>query len=194
MSDEANVGAESVESQESQDSGEVDFESRLKAMETELAERKKSEAGLHRAISETKKENEQLQREVEEKAKAAMDDTQRLVYEKEAAEKKAAESDARYEEMQRTSMISDGVAQNKLDPSVTKLMRVPTTLEERDDWFATYKALQEPYVATTVNERLAGAPTPKVNGTKATVDYQGKSGADMSEEEFVAYSVDVLQE
>ena len=192
MSDEANVSVEPIEGQESQESGDIDFETRLQAMETELAERKKTEAGLHRAISESQNEKELLRQEVEDQKKAAMTDSQRRDYELEQKDEKIAQLETHQKEVERKAIITNGLATHKLDPSVMGLMREPQTEQEMESWAAMFEAIINPAINTGVNERLAGTPQPKSGNQEVSVNYQGKRGEDMSKEEFYAYLADTI--
>jgi len=132
--------------------------------------------------------------EAEDLKKQAMSEKERVLYEKEAAEQKAADLQSRFDTMERKALITEGLASNNIDPSAMGLMREPKDGDELTGWVANFNARVESEVQKRVNERLAGTPQPKSGNQEVSVNYQGKKGEDMSKEEFYAYLADTLQE
>ena len=132
--------------------------------------------------------------EAEELKKQAMSEKERIAYEKEAAENRAAEFQTRFDAMERKALITEGLASNNIDPLAMGLMREPTDEAGVNSWVANFNARVESEVTKRVNERLAGTPPPKSGEQTKSVNYEGKKGEDMTPEEFNAYLVDTIQE
>lgn len=132
--------------------------------------------------------------EAEELKKQAMSEKERIAYEKEAAENRAAELQTRFDAMERKALITEGLASNNIDPLAMGLMREPTDEAGVNSWVANFNARVESEVTKRVNERLAGTPPPKSGEQTKSVNYEGKKGEDMTPEEFNAYLVDTIQE
>ena len=152
------------------------------------------QSATDRVRTEYSRKLKETEAEAEELKKQAMSEKERIAYEKEAAEKRAAELQARFDEMERKALITEGLAQNSIDPKAMGLMRQPKDATELESWVTEFNAHVESEVTRRVNERLAGTPKPKGGETNEPVNYAGKRGADMTPQEFEAYLAATLQE
>jgi len=138
-------------------------------------------AGLNR-------KNSELEKELETERKTKMTDLERVQFEKEAAEKKAATLEAQQEQFKVDQMIMAGLSAKEINVGVKSLMKRPGTADELVNWINTFTASVETEVERRVNERLKGK-TPDSSGQQATTKTLDsfKDGNSASEAEFIEY-------
>lgn len=159
-----------------------DVDSKITAAMAEIEKKFKTEiAGLNRR-------NTELEKELETEHKSKMTETERLKFEKEAAEKRAADLEAKQQEYQTDQMIMAGLAAKDINATAKSLMVKPGTAEELVAWMTTFTKTIESEVERRVNERLTSAP-PKASDKKPV----GKTletfedGKSATEAEFLEY-------
>lgn len=185
MSDVATPEVETVETEQPQ---ELTIDEKIEAAIAAQNERVKAEmSGLNRR-------NSELEKELEDAKIANMTEKEREKHEIAQLKQENEQYKTRQADIERKALITEGLASNSIDPSAMELMREPKDSDSILGWVANFNARVESEVAKRVNERLAGAPTPKSGVKTPSADYQGKRGQDMSKEEFDAYLADTLKE
>jgi type IV secretory pathway VirB4 component len=146
-------------------------------------------------ISGLNRKNTELEKELDKERVAKMSETERLKHEKEAAEKRAADLEARQQEYQVEQMILAGLAGAKINPAVKQLMQRPETDAAINDWVKTFAGIVDAEAEIRVNERLKGkAPQASTQRGPVKALENFKDGQNASEAEFLAYLEKTLGE
>lgn len=180
MADEEKVNE--AEPEQEPQSNDVDVDSKIQAAIQEVQKQFKSEiSGLNRR-------NSELEKELESERKAKMSETERYKFEKEAAEKRAADLEARQQEYQTEQMITAGLAAKEINVTVKSLMKRPETAEDLVEWVNIFNKTVESEVERRVNQRLAGKTPESSPNKEPTKNLQSfADGKAASEDDFLAY-------
>ena len=157
-------------------------DSKIQTAIDEVQKQFKSEiAGLNR-------KNSELEKELETERKTKMTDLERVQFEKEAAEKRAAALEAQQEEYKVDQMIMAGLSAKEINVGVKSLMSRPATADELLNWINNFTTSVESEVERRVNERLKGKDpgTSEKKGPAKKLD-SFADGQTATEAEFLEY-------
>ena len=154
MSDEVLNETPETEPQAKPEEKVSDINTRLAALEKMYKEQKSINDGINRR-------NSTLEEELKAEKAAHMTDKERLEYEEKQARTALEKEKAELAKAKRDYMVTRALADDKLDPTITELMRMPDDDAGMDEWKATFNKILNATVEQRVNAILSGGPKPK---------------------------------